>query len=101
MQIMLKVRYNITLLHVLCTTMCICILTAKPSIELTDRKMFALFESQDTISGDQRQSVSMMVSCICEGADAESAINGASIRDRNPPSLWKAVLKSLPLKLPR
>ena len=95
MQVTLKVGYiSVTLsLHNDLHT-----LTAKLSTELTDRKIFALSKSHDTISGDWRQSVSMMISCMCEGADVDSAKNGASIRDRNPPSLQKAVLKSLPLK---
>ena len=38
--------------------------------------------------------------CIREGANMGSAINGASIRDRNLPSLWKAVLKLPPHNYP-
>ena len=64
---------------------------------MTERKIFGLLRSQDTTTGDDRYREDIILASMDGGADAVSAINGASISALSPPISLKDFLKLSPL----
>lgn len=74
-------------------------LTSKLLIGLAEMYMFFLLRSQETLMGSIRNNEEIISDCTTGGADAVSAMNGASIRARNPPIVLKDSLKPVPLSI--
>ena len=72
-------------------------LTSTPRLLFAEIKMLGLSRLLLTMTGCFNCRDSLMVSIICSVADADNAINGATVNALKPPIFLKAVRKSLPL----